>query len=534
MNPVCALEQCYPFPFLPLDKETLALLKIPLKRFELISEETQYELGYLFEGVSNYAGEGAIYTLLDTQVNLKSVIFNANGRSHRVVLHGGPLPSTETTQFVSTSYHKAVLTKLLIAHASSSGDICIIGEKGSGKTLIVKTFANYLGYEVEFLPLYKDMTMRELLQKRTTLPNGDTIWVNSGLVEAALNGRLAVLDQIDILAFGILPSIQRLVSEREMALPDGSFLVHPTRYKMLVETHGFSTEQLKKKGIFPVHPCFRIIAIARPEKSVTQKTTWLSPEVVTMFSFVVFRPINVEEETLVLQTKYPAVNNESLMKLVNVANGLRSHDDEILKVLSHNLSTRELCRICRNLTVFKDASLFDLVMKSCLSQFLPQSTHQSLVAYLNTHGIEAIKQHKEFMNIVTNLTPKSLSIGSIKCDIVECSNPSLVPQISYHENPKQSAILQNLLKDWICREHILLIGNQGVGKNKIVDYFLQRMELPREYIQLHRDTTVYSLTSSPSIVNGLLVYDDSALVRAVQCGYVLVVDEADKVYIILN
>lgn len=38
-------------------------------------------------------------------------------------------------------------------------------------------------------------------------------------------------------------------------------------------------------------------------------------------------------------------------------------------------------------------------------------------------------------------------------------------------------------------EHTLLVGNQGVGKNKIVDHLLERLEYPREYMQLHRDTT---------------------------------------------
>ena len=41
------------------------------------------------------------------------------------------------------------------------------------------------------------MTARDLLQQRTTNPEGDTIWMNSPLVNAALEGKLAVLDGID-------------------------------------------------------------------------------------------------------------------------------------------------------------------------------------------------------------------------------------------------------------------------------------------------------------------------------------------------
>ena len=77
------------------------------------------------------------------------------------------------------------------------------------------------------------------------------------------------------------------------------------------------------------------------------------------------------------------------------------------------------------------------------------------------------------------------------------------------------------------------------------------MHLPRQYIQLHRDTTVQSLMVQPYVENGVISYQDSPLVVAVvilalikyvnyfdNCGFtfgiiktrghVLVVDEADK------
>jgi len=42
-------------------------------------------------------------------------------------------------------------------------------------------------------------------------------------------------------------------------------------------------------------------------------------------------------------------------------------------------------------------------------------------------------------------------------------------------------------------------GPQGVGKNKLADRLLGALRLEREYIQLHRDTTVQSLTLQPSL-----------------------------------
>ena len=63
---------------------------------------------------------------------------------------------------------------------------------------------------------------------------------------------------------------------------------------------------------------------------------------------------------------------------------------------------------------------------------------------------------------------------------------------------------------------------QGVGKNKLIDRLLNLLNRPREYIQLHRDTTVQSLTLQPTVTGGVIVYEDSPLVKAVKSGHILV------------
>ena len=103
-----------------------------------------------------------------------------------------------------------------------------------------------------------------------------------------------------------------------------------------------------------------------------------------------------------------------------------------------------------------------------------------------------------------------------------------MPNIVFFDIGKHVEILESMLKDFKLGEHLLLIGNQGVGKNKLADKMLQEMRIEREYIQLHRDTTVQGLTLTPSLEGGIIVYDDSPLVRALQFGRVLVVDEVDK------
>lgn len=113
---------------------------------------------------------------------------------------------------------------------------------------------------------------------------------NSLLVEAAIHGHLAVLDGIEALSYGTLNTLQRLVCEREMQLPDGTRLINAHRYEKLMKKSKMSIEDLDSKRIFPIHPSFRIIALARAGvsgQSDGKAGAWLTAEVLSMFHFVV-------------------------------------------------------------------------------------------------------------------------------------------------------------------------------------------------------------------------------------------------------
>lgn len=56
----------------------------------------------------------------------------------------------------------------------------------------------------------------------------------------------------------------------------------------------------------------------------------------------------------------------------------------------------------------------------------------------------------------------------------------------------------------------------------------QMLGRPREYTQLHRDSTVNQLMFQTSLQDGVIKYEDSPLLRAVSLGRVIVIDEADK------
>lgn len=137
------------------------------------------------------------------------------------------------------------------------------------------------------------MTARDLIQQRTTLPNGDTIWKYSPLVAAAIEGKLAILDGLHRLHSSTLSILHRLIlhlkifiqililyvtanllfncvifnffrliQDRDLQLHDGTRLLRSDRYDKLAKKLG--VDVMQKSNIVRVHPAFRIIALAEP------------------------------------------------------------------------------------------------------------------------------------------------------------------------------------------------------------------------------------------------------------------------------
>lgn len=101
-------------------------------------------------------------------------------------------PSKEA--FIETGYQKRLLQDLLYSFEFS--DFCLVGTRGCGKSILISQLADMLGKRIEHIVLYQDMTSRDLIQQRATLDNGDTVWRFSPLINAAIDGKIAVLDGI--------------------------------------------------------------------------------------------------------------------------------------------------------------------------------------------------------------------------------------------------------------------------------------------------------------------------------------------------
>ena len=432
--------------------------------------------------------------------------------------------STNKIKYVETNYQNNLLVSMLESHIVS--DLCLIGPKGCGKSITVQTLANLMGYQVEPVVLYQDMTSRDLIQQRTTLSNGDTVWKNSPLVDAALQGKLAVLDGINRIDPSTLAILHRLVHDRELQLHDGKRLISADRYDEIKEKYNRSDENLQDSGVLRIHPSFRIMALAESPVINTSSRQWLNSELLSLFLFHEMRPLTKSEELHIIRSKYGEPST-ALQNILELAHVLRSSNDPTLQSLSGFLSTRQLLRIAGRMHKFQTDDAYSAVQRACLARFLPAVAKQALEDSCAHVGIVSTKTVPN-TNIKCTITGDTVKIGNTVVERYKTAALTKVPDVLFYDVPQHVALLENLLQDFSLGQHLLLVGNQGVGKNKIVDRLLQLLNKPREYIQLHRDTTVQTLTLQPMVRDGKVMYEDSPLVQAVKLGHVLVIDEADK------
>lgn len=103
-------------------------------------------------------------------------------------------------------------------------------------------------------------------------------------------GKMVILDGIHRVRNDTLSTIYQLVYDRELKLFDGSRLMEAKRYESLAAELGGAgdaglargKEMLHERRIYPVHPAFRLVALATPP---TPTNPWLTAEIMGLFAF---------------------------------------------------------------------------------------------------------------------------------------------------------------------------------------------------------------------------------------------------------
>ncbi|KAI0327509.1 hypothetical protein GY45DRAFT_1355662 [Cubamyces sp. BRFM 1775] len=441
-----------------------------------------------------------------------------------------PFAHPEMLEFVPSARFMGLLTSLFQAHVLG-WDISYVppalpSTASCSTSILVRTFSAMLGYELEDVHMYKELGGRELIMRRKVEEGGATSWEPSPLIEGAWQGRLVHLSGMDVIG-STAGSLARLVQDREVELWEKKRIV-----RRLVD------EEEPSSDLSVAHRAFRVISTA--SKSISLKD-WLSDEHANMFFTVAAQPMSQAEEAhILLQTGCRASVVETLLKFADkYRSGMTS--DAVQK--NRKLGTRSLLRIARRVAKFpEDDDLHTLLSRALLAEFLPATETMNLQNIFEECGI---KQRTPAFNPPPEVRDEGLyfpprtgpQTRDARATVIPrfdaASDPagaSHVPHMDhFYDNSRQTGLMRDLAIDFeILGEHLVLLGNQGVGKNKVVDRLCQLLGRPREYIQLHRDTTVNQLMFQTVLENGVIKYTDSPLLRAISLGRVIIIDEADK------
>ncbi|GMR32699.1 hypothetical protein PMAYCL1PPCAC_02894 [Pristionchus mayeri] len=420
--------------------------------------------------------------------------------------------------FVATSAHEEVITGLTAS--LSVGDIALLGSKGAGKSTVVKEMAARLGFRPTTLVVYQDMNSRELLQSRRMNESGDTLWEDSPLVKTAREGGLCVLDGIDRVHPSALSALAPLLHHRRIDLPDGSRLVGSEEFAGIAAKTGLSVEELRKRGITEIKEAFRLVLVG-DTLSCLKGTRWMNSPIAALTPFMQMERLEMGEKVALIRSVVPQSNPETVKTIVKFAEELTLSHDPALNAVASSLSLRRLIQIAKRETL-EGGSIRSLLERATLSRFFPSLTKKAFDGLMETMKIKDVEGKNEY-----DLHSEMEAVGGVgvKEGVEE---EAMIPETLFYHNDHHTSVLVDMARDFRLGEHLLLIGNQGVGKNKITDRFLQLINRSRQYMQLHRDTTVESLTLETKVEGGVVKCVDSALVRAVRNGHILVVDEADK------
>jgi len=404
--------------------------------------------------------------------------------------------------------------------------------------------AEALGYvPSETIFLFADMTARDLLQRRTTGPRGETVWIATPLIAALSLGRLVVLDGLHRLPNGTCSILLRLLEDGDVTLFDGTRFVRMDHYLLMQRRFKKTAKDLERMRIYPVHPNFRVIALATPPERGTGE--WLGTEMMHLFDFHdldVYGATSYADpiQTASLLSKLlPELDGPLLHNISDAAaalEGLRrtqAAEGGASTGTVRTLSLRQLIRLGKHAARHKadNSAVGESLASAVMLRFLPEEEKAALHRIFSSRGLElpdtSVAKGK-VNGVVIKQEGGVLIIGQTEAAMSLSPNPGLVPQPLFVDIPGHTVLLEQMLQSYVIGDNILLIGNQGVGKNKLCDRLLQLLNREREYIQLHRDTTVQSLTLAPSLEEGHVVWHDSPLVRAMLHGRILVVDEFDK------
>ncbi|KAF2975191.1 hypothetical protein EK904_003199, partial [Melospiza melodia maxima] len=95
--------------------------------------------------------------------------------------------------------------------------------------------------------------------------------------------------------------------------------------------------------------------------------------------------------------------------------------------------------------------------------FLPNLARSALHKNLQDSGIETSPDDTEKLegkDYTCEISNGILKIGSVTMPIYNSAEKMKVPDVLFYENAQHMMVMEDMLKDFLLGEHLLLVGNQ--------------------------------------------------------------------------
>ena len=417
---------------------------------------------------SDHTATGTFMAPVSSNSSISSWLSPSSANGQEVIsltVPCGSLPLQEQApSYCLTESLEGVVQALVTCHGMNK-DVLLVAPSGEGKTATTLFFARRLGYRIHQMYAYPEMTLVDLFLRRVTnAATGETMWEGSPLLQAIQAGELCVLDHVEKLRPDILSALQSLCLDRDVFLPDGHRIQDKRDVLLSPDSKDSdSMEESNDPNTISVHPSFRLIALASTTK---EAGSWLTQDAMSMFATIVIPPADGESTKAILLLSNPNCSSEYIDKLLTLQSLLTK--DVASDCGVSQLSTRNLIRITRRVNT---ASLADAIRQVLVTDLLPPTQRAAFESVLQSAKISTKRRKEPIASEDTIFYNDTLlQIGEFSLPRAPVQRPEMVPSPRFFDIPSHVQSIKDLLQDWQSGERaFLLLGNQGVGKNMVID-----------------------------------------------------------------
>ncbi|AEH60071.1 ATPase associated with various cellular activities AAA_5 [Methanosalsum zhilinae DSM 4017] len=140
----------------------------------------------------------------------------------------------------------------MIRARSLGENVLLIGDAGTGKDWLAMMYGRIMGEDPIVVSLSEDMEGQELIASRG-LEAGLTVWEYSQIVNAYVNGRIIILDEVNKTRPGVCAILNEIMEAPELEMPDGSWVSRCEGFQIIATMN----EAGEEYGGYDIDPDFR-------------------------------------------------------------------------------------------------------------------------------------------------------------------------------------------------------------------------------------------------------------------------------------